>query len=112
MIKLKVAIIVDNPFRDLNGCVLLATKLASSGHYVYLVDMYNQLFNAPSILPDVIIVNYVRSNNIEYIRYYKSLGINVIVLDTEGSWTENVIQSATDSSKNGLLAKIDYYFFY
>jgi len=110
--KLKVAIVVDNPFRDLNGCIFLASKLASSGHDVYLVEMYSQLFNVPSILPDVIIVNYVRSNNIEYIRYYKSLGINVIVLDTEGSWTENVIQSATDGSKNGLLAKIDYYFFW
>lgn len=82
--SLKVGIIVDNPKRDLKGCVLLASFLVKRGCVVVLIPMYVQGYEIPLHDVDIVVVNYVRVNNIELLRGYKSRGISVVVLDTEG----------------------------
>ena len=82
--EIKVCLIVDNPIRDLAGLVHLAADLSRSSMKVYLVPQYDQAFEIPALLPDYVFVNYARQNNAWLIKYYWSLGIKVIILDTEG----------------------------
>ncbi len=80
----KIAIVVDNPFRDLPSCVLLASTLVEKGNEVVLVPFYECRAFIYKILPDVIVLNYARTNNIGLIKDCKNLGIKISVLDTEG----------------------------
>ncbi len=79
-----VALIVDNPLRDLEGLVLVAWQLAAKGARATLVPMYDQGFDVPALAPDLVLVNYTRPNNSDLIKTYKAGGILVGVLDTEG----------------------------
>jgi surface carbohydrate biosynthesis protein len=109
---MNIALIVDNPLRDQDGLVLLAAKLADRSHRVYLIEMYNQLFDIPSLKPDIVLVNYVRSNNLPLILYYKAMGIRVGVLDTEGAWSENTEVMASDTISRALFGELDFYCFW
>lgn len=81
---MRIGIIVDNPKRDLNGCTLLAYSLADNGYQVYLIPMYYQLYDVPALELDVVVLNYVRNNNRDIAKYYKELGISIVINDTEG----------------------------
>lgn len=81
---LKVALVVDNPLRDLDGLVLLAWQLARQGVEAWLVPMYDQSFDVRAIGADFVLLNYIRPNNIDHFYAYKAEGIKVGVLDTEG----------------------------
>jgi len=85
----KVCIIVDNPLRDLDGVVLSAYKLAEYGHEVILVPLY-QNYEVFSIAPDMVVVNYVRTNNIPFINACMESNIEVGVMDTEGGILQDV----------------------
>jgi len=78
-------LIVDNPLRDIDGLVLLAWQLARNGHTVYLTPMYDQGFDILALMPDMVVANYARPNNIELLRRFHNAGIAVAILDTEGS---------------------------
>ena len=81
--RYKVCLIVDNPLRDLDGLVLLAWHLANRNTEVFLVPMYfiEEVFH---IKPDLVLVNYARCTNRDFISQCGLCGILVGVLDTEG----------------------------
>jgi len=81
--RYKVCLIVDNPLRDLDGLVLLAWHLANRNTEVFLVPMYfrEEVFH---IKPDLVLVNYARYANHDFISQCGCYGILVGVLDTEG----------------------------
>ena len=51
---------------------------------VFIVPMNAQNSDALSLNPDVVLVNYIRENNLEILNLYKNRGIKVAILDTEG----------------------------
>jgi len=113
----KVAIIVDNPRRDLRGLVLLAVKLRELGIKVFLVPMYLQGYEIPLLKPNLVIVNYARTANKEQLENYRKLGIHIAVLDTEGGiFSENSFDSphnhANHYVSSGLNSVVDYYLFW
>src|SRR5688572_5295898 len=79
----RIALVVDNPLRDLPGMVLTAWKLAQSGALVFLVPM-NLQREMWALAPDFILLNYLRANNERPIRKFIAGGFRIGVLDTEG----------------------------
>ena len=67
----KVAIIIDNPLRDLEGLVLLAASLATKHIEVYLIGMYDQDFDVIANNIDLVVFNYLRKNNVERFKRFK-----------------------------------------
>ncbi|MFK7874077.1 MAG: surface carbohydrate biosynthesis protein [Oligoflexales bacterium] len=108
----RIAIVVDNPHRDLEGMTLLATHLVSKGAIAYLVPMYHQGFEVPSIAPHVVLVNFIRDANIPLIRSYHEAGIRVGVLDTEGGTWESPKQFAQAVAYQDAKKWIDFYYFW
>ena len=84
-----VALIVDHPLRDLDGMVLTAGMLATRGHEVFLVPMYER-HEVFLLRPTMVLVNYVRFANRDFIRACAKVGILVGVLDTEGGVVKDV----------------------
>ena len=89
---MRIALIVDNPYRDLPGLVLLAAHLSQQGATCFLVPMHfsDQLC---MLVPDLVLFNYLRVNNQKQARQMQEADVNVCVLDTEG----------------GVLAHMDHY---
>jgi surface carbohydrate biosynthesis protein len=81
----RVALVVDNPFRDLPGLVLTARALAQRGMSTFLVPMNIQVAEIGAVAPDFVLMNYLRKNNQESVRLYQNAGIGTGILDTEGS---------------------------
>jgi surface carbohydrate biosynthesis protein len=112
-----VALIVDNPKRDLRGSVLTAYRLAVRGCRPTIVPMYAQGYDLPLLGPDVVVLNYIRQSNENFARSYRELGIRLAVMDTEGGILSRTglrepntwARSLQDA---GLAALIDDYFFW
>lgn len=104
-----VCLVVDNPLRDLEGLVLLARQLSTRGVRATLVPMYEQGFDVPALRPDLVLVNYTRPNNADLIKSYKSAGILVGVLDTEGIGGKNADQFASMVKSAGCPDLVDLY---
>ena len=83
--KFKACILVDNPLRDLEGMVLIAYHLSKLNFQCFLTPMYFQAFDILSIKPDIVVINYLRKNNVNLIKRFVSEKIKIVVLDTEGS---------------------------
>lgn len=81
----RAVLIVDNPLRDLDGLTLLGWSLAQQGVETYLTPMYEQMFVVDAVKPDVVVTNYIRSNNVDLIRQYRRAGSRIVVVDTEGA---------------------------
>ncbi len=84
-VRARAVLIVDNPLRDLDGLTLLAWTLAQQGVETYLTPMYDQMFVVEAVKPDVVVTNYIRSNNVDLIRQYRRAGSRIVVVDTEGA---------------------------
>ena len=82
--KTKIGFVVDNPERDLEGLVLASCELAKMGFEVILIPMYKQRFVVRSQKIDIVVMNYLRTNNLETFLYYKRAGVKVAILETEG----------------------------
>ncbi len=80
----RIALIVDNPYRDLPGLILVGRSLALRGACVYLVPLNLQGPEIAALAPDLVLVNYLRRNNESSVRAYMEAGIEIAVLDTEG----------------------------
>ena len=80
----RICLVLDNPLRDLDGILLIASFLLEQNCEVFIVPMDVQNFDALALKPDVVLVNYVRKNNLKLLNLYKIYGIKVAVLDTEG----------------------------
>ena len=106
----KVAIIVDNPLRDLDGLALVAWCLAKKGIESYLVPMYEQIPAILSICPDFVLTNYLRESNKHLVKAYSDSGITVGVLDTEGGVFTDIDAKFTNYVKNSWPENVDKYF--
>ncbi len=105
----KVAIIIDNPLRDLEGLVLLAASLATKHIEVYLIGMYDQDFDVIANNIDLVVFNYLRKNNVERFKRFKKKGIKVGVLDTEGAGEKDDNAYANVISQTGLSEYLDFF---
>lgn len=79
----RIAIILDNPVRDLPGLSLLALELCRRGSSVYLVPMYlaEEIF---ALAPDFVLLNYLRKISRGLVAGFLENEIPYGVLDTEG----------------------------
>lgn len=112
-----VALVVDNPKRDLRGVVLTAYQLARKGCRTNVVPMYAQGYDIPLLTPDFVLLNYIRQSNEELARSYRDLGIRVAVMDTEGGVLSRKGRAepntwAATLKKDGLSALVDEYCFW
>lgn len=82
---MKIALIVDNPYRDLPGLVLLARGLAARGATCFLIPYNLREQELWSLAPDFALLNFVRAVNESWIDRLANSGITVGILDTEGS---------------------------
>jgi surface carbohydrate biosynthesis protein len=111
----KVVLIVDNPIRDLEGMLLIAHSLAVGGVEVFLISMNEIYLNDAKdiwqICPDFILVNYIRNNNLKFIKRFINANIKIGLLDTEGGVLPNleVYKNLIIDDKN-ILSKIQVYF--
>ena len=112
MKKIKVGVIVDNPNRDLEGLVLVATQLAMKNFEVFLIPMYKQRYFLKYQKIDIIILNYLRPNNLEIFLDYKRAGISVALLDTEGVAGRDLQEYADFVTKTKMSQLIDLYMFW
>ena len=80
----RVVLIVDNPYRDLPGLVLVAHRLCQAGVICYLVPFNLQGSEIWPLAPDVVLLNYLRRTNETFARTLTQAGIPFGVLDTEG----------------------------
>lgn len=80
---MRVALVVDNPYRDLPGLVLLATRLVQRGVTVHLVPMYCQ-GELIQLAPDFVLLNYLRRNNEAVAAQLLECDIRLGIHDTEG----------------------------
>ncbi|MEO8097277.1 MAG: surface carbohydrate biosynthesis protein [Acidobacteriota bacterium] len=90
MKRMRIALVVDNPFRDLPGLVLTGMKLCQAGHTCYLVPLNLLEWETWSLAPDFILLNYLKKNNQSFARRAMDAGIRVGVLDTEGGVFANL----------------------
>ena len=97
--KYSITILVDNNDRDLLGLCLLAAELMCNNCEVALLETTNQheFFFNPT---DLIVVNYVRKNNVSFLKHVIHRGTKVLVLETEGG----VIQAGYE----WYAAKVEY----
>lgn len=109
MKRSRVCVIVDNPLRDLDGLVLLAWQLARRGADTWLVPMYEQSFDVRAVGADLVLVNYVRSNNLDHVMAYRREGVRVGVLDTEGVGGKTPSEFATLVASSGGANAVDLY---
>lgn len=105
----RVCLIVDNPLRDLDGLVLLGWTLAREGAEVFLVPMYQQAWEVAALCPDLVLVNYLRSNNQELVEAYSECGILVGVLDTEGGIFTSLEEGLTNLVARAEPSNVDLY---
>lgn len=112
MKKQKVGLVVDNPHRDLEGLVLVAAHLAKKNFDVVLIPLYKQRFVVKAQDIDVIVLNYLRSNNLETFLDFKRAGVKVAVLDTEGIAGRNFEEYADFFCKTKMTQLIDLYMFW
>lgn len=81
---MRVALVVNNPLRDLAGITLLARELATRGAQVFLVPMALQRRELAALEPDFVLFNQLRPLNEPLVRDLKNAGVQVGVLDDEG----------------------------
>ena len=117
MLPTKIAIVVDNPRRDLRGLALLAYQFAKRGAVTFMVPMYQQGYDLPLLAPDMIILNYARESNRGLLESYHNSGARVAILDTEGGvLSESGFDSpnnwATSFRNSGLVDLVDDYCFW
>jgi surface carbohydrate biosynthesis protein len=105
----RVCLIVDNPLRDLDGLVVVGLQLARMGMEVWLTPMYEQALDVRAISADIVLLNYIRSNNLAHALAYRQEGIRVGVLDTEGVGGKTPAEFASLVSVSGGAGAMDFY---
>ena len=111
MVRLRVAIIVDNPKRDLAANTLLANELTNRGYEVYLVPLYIQSRELLAIRPNITILNYHRKGSDWLVEFVLKLKSKVFILETEGAVFADFDKTKEMFSINEeVKSKIDGYF--
>lgn len=81
---MRIALLVDNPYRDLPGLVLTAMYLCQHGATCYLVPMNLRDREIWSLAPDFVLLHHLRTITQEFARELLQTGMEVGALDTEG----------------------------
>lgn len=81
----RIALLVDNPYRDLPGLVLVARYLCQQGATCLLVPMNLRHQEIWPLVPDMVVLNHFRTIYEDLVRQLDGAGILVAVLDTEGA---------------------------
>ena len=81
----RIALVVDNPFRDLPALLMVARRLCEMGATCYLVPMNLLSREIWPLVPDFVLLNYLRLSNEKTVRLMVEAGIPFGVLDTEGA---------------------------
>jgi len=109
---MKVALVVDHPRRDLSGLCLEACELVRRGHTVFLVPMYlnDEVF---SIIPDLVVLNYMRRPSRGLVKALQACGIPVAVHSTEGGPINDIERYRHDLLlEPGITDRIAFYSFW
>jgi len=101
--KKKVLIVVDNPTRDLNASILLASQLLQHQFDVFLTPLNQLVSDTFKLLPDHVILNYLRENNQRYVKQLLKNRISWSVLDTEGAVFANINNGKTNSYTTSII---------
>jgi surface carbohydrate biosynthesis protein len=80
---MRIALIVDNPYRDLPGMVLLARALCLRGATCFLVPFNQRELEVWPLAPDYLLMNHLRLVTEDLARRAIDADIKVGVLDTE-----------------------------
>ena len=107
-----VGLVIDNPERDLEGLVLLGAHLVKMGFSVLLIPLYKQRYVAKTEKIDVLVLNYLRPNNLGVFFEYKRQGIKVAVLDSEGNSRQSVDKFADFILNTNSTHLLDLYMFW
>ncbi|HSL81368.1 MAG TPA: surface carbohydrate biosynthesis protein, partial [Thermoanaerobaculia bacterium] len=86
---MRIALVVDNPHRDLPGLVLLGSYLARRGATVYLAPMNLQAEELSALAPDLAVLNCLRRTNQATAAALLAAGVRLALLDTEGGVMES-----------------------
>ena len=97
---MRVGILVDNPFRDLPGLTLLAWKLCQEGISCQLIPVNLRENEIWPLAPDFLLLNHFRTIYEPLVERLLSAGIDVGILDTEGSDFSSVPKGAHRSLEN------------
>jgi surface carbohydrate biosynthesis protein len=81
---MRIALIVDNPFRDLPGLVLLATRLCHEGTTCYLVPLNLASLELSALAPDFVLLTSLRKPRQRFAAQLLDAGMRIGVLDAEG----------------------------
>tara|TARA_B100000902_G_scaffold270789_1_gene256670 strand:+ start:8646 stop:9956 length:1311 start_codon:yes stop_codon:yes gene_type:complete len=100
---MKIALIVDNPQRDLLGMVYLARELTSKNNDVFLVPSNLRFYELGKISPDYVLLPNLRWHNIKLANFLSSKNVKIGVLETEGAFVDNLNRFVNAYSKD-----IDY----
>jgi surface carbohydrate biosynthesis protein len=84
--KPRVAYIVDHPLRDLGGLVLTGLNLIDRGVDVFFIPMQYQVREVFSLLPDLVVLPYIRNNNAALLEGLLRARIPYVLLETEGGF--------------------------
>lgn len=79
-----IALLLDNPERDLPGLALVATSLAAAGVRAYLVPMNLAVPEVAALAPDLVLLSFVRRTNEGQVAAFQRAGVRTALLDTEG----------------------------
>ena len=79
----KICILIDNPDRDLDHNILLASKLVKKKYEVYFVEYY-KIYEVFLINPDCLILQHCRKNYLHLMKECKKKGIKIVILESEG----------------------------
>jgi surface carbohydrate biosynthesis protein len=80
---MRIALVVNSPFRDVPGAALTALRLCQSGATCYLVPTYLSERELWCLAPDCVLLENFRTYNQELARRLLEAGIRVAVLDTD-----------------------------
>ncbi|MEQ1727823.1 MAG: surface carbohydrate biosynthesis protein [Vicinamibacterales bacterium] len=85
----RVALVVDNPYRDLPGVILLACELARRGHTCLLAPSNLEWRELGALVPEVAVLTNIRGPRHELARRLLDAGCQVAVLESEGGVMPN-----------------------
>lgn len=97
---MRIALIVDNPQRDLLGMVYLARELTSKNNDVFLVPSNLRFYELGKISPDYVLLPNLRWHNINLAKYLNSKNVKIGVLETEGAFVDNLKRFINTYSKD------------
>ena len=99
---MRIAIIVDSPYRDLPGLILVALRLCNEGATCYLVPMNLLWTELVGVKPDFVLVPHLKPDSEDWVGTLLNAGIRVGLLDTEGGYySENGESSVENPETKG-----------